>query len=415
MRSKHEIVLDMAVEEAKMLSSLQKLRAYTIELASLVPDEPEIVDPPPITGPEDRIPGKLTGDMSVTEVASAISEAKPGTTFECFGALPAIRIGGILGDKPGKHNQVAHHADGSPIRDIHFVRGPDTYSPGWKMPEVQGILFHNSLGGFDNILFDGINARPRQDGDRAAILFEEHFDPDQFQGGLFSFKNAHVYAPAEWTAFSGYGYKQTIVIRSSRFHLEGLTYSPPKEHGTGYFHNIRGDSVGRDLQVMTRAINGQEVGCGRTLGQVQERRSDGLEGYGNILFENVSGRLCGSEGVVSGNTASGGSAFTTGGHNGTITWKNCHADEPMTGGVVTAWEETESNGEAKGFGSPAVNGLILDGITWTKCNHPLASNRRAINLDSVRLIHAQRVQDIVDPLNDSRVKLGPDIGDMTWI
>ena len=424
MKSKHTILIDMMIEEGKILASLGKLRGQAIEMSALVPEppagpvpapvEPDIPEVPvepdtpegpsaPAVGPEDRILGKLTGDMTKVEVATAISEARPGTTFECFGSLPTIRIGGILGDKPGRHNEVAYHADGSPITDIDF-EGVD------GGPEVRGLLLHNSLGGFDNVEFRELGFRPRMDGDRAAILCEQDFHPEKHQGGMISLVEAYVYAPQEWTAWDGYGYKQGIVLRSSAFNFLDVRVVAPREHGA-YLHNIMGDSHGQDYQTTTREVNGYTVGCGRSAIQIQERKKDGLESYGDISFNMVTGNQCCSEGVIKGLQGSGGAAFTLGGHNGKVTYKDCHAVRPMSGMALAVWAERENNGDLKGYREPAINELELDGFTWSRGSGLTYGTRTPMKISNVHQVGASRVTQIdpdmqvIDPWLDSRVKL----------
>ena len=421
MRSKQDILRSLAGHKGTIQLALHDMTRDTIDLAALIPDapvepgvpevpvEPDTPEVPsaPATGPEDRIPGKLTGDMTSIEIASAISEAKPGTTFECYGSLPTIRIGGLLGEKPGKHNTVAHHADGSPITDIHFQG-----MGGESMPTMLGgLLAHNSLGGFDGVSFSAFAIYPRQMGDRAAVLFEEHFDPQQKQGGLFSLYDCTIRpAVGGTTAWDSYNYKQAIVVRSSRVCFKGLDIVAPREHAM-YFHNLRGDCVIQDVQTIMQTLNGYAVGPGRSVIQIQERVKDGLESYGDILIERVTGTQCCSEGAFKGLQGSGGAAFTLGGHNGKVTYKDSHAVRPMSGMALAVWAERENNGDLKGYREPAINDLELNGFTWSRGVGPTYGTRTPMKISNVHGVTAKRVSQIdpdmqvIDPWLDPRVKL----------
>lgn len=409
-RETNEILGDLIAERKKIEDALDGIGKLCVEL-TFIRDEvepPEVepvveVRPPVVTGPEDRIYDRLDADMTSIEIATAISEAPPGTTFECHGSLPMIRIGGILGNKKGKHNTVAHHTDGSPVTDIHF-EAANGHS------EIMGLLFHNSLGGFDDVRFKGFSLYPRQMGDRAAVMCEDHFDPDKFQGGLLGLKDCSIWAAkGEGNKWDGYKYKQGIVVRSSRVDFDDLYIQSPREHAM-YLHNMMGDSTIRDISNVVQIVNGHTVGCGRSMIQIQERRKDGLESYGYISVMGIRGTLCGSEGVFAGNTATGAAALTVGGHRGTVSFFDVYLEDQLTA-VIANWVETKS-GVNKGYRDPSIDHVAYRDVTWNTHDHPLQSPRVKIKISGTKTLSAKNVgplgQRITDPWTSPHVKLNDD-------
>jgi len=410
------ILKDLAGYRAEVGEALDKIQAGIWEISQMVPaqeEEPETIPAQP-EQPATVHNAVLTGAMGIEMVASKISAAERGTVFQCLGTLPTIRIGGLAGVKPGKHNQVAHHADGSPIEDITFKGDTGSLMPGEPgdyAATLTGLLFHNSLGGFNNVFFELLRMRPRMDGDRAVVLCEENFHEDKHQGGLFGIDDCYLYAPEDYNSFDGYGMKQLIVPRSCRFDISGITATPPREHGLIYGHNIRGDSFLSNSRVLTRVINGIEVGPGRSLVQFQERRKDGLPSFGTISVDTISGELCGSEGVLAGNTATGAAALTVGGHNGIVKFSNIDLRDQLTA-VISNWVETEKDGSNKGYRDPSITRVEYRNITWNEHNHPKQSPRVKVKISGAESVYARNVgpygSPIVNPWDSPHVKMNDD-------
>jgi len=412
------LIADFLAAEAKAQTGIAEMHtaAQTMIEQYLTPVNPSPIEPPPAV----ELPGDivysgtvyLNGDMSPLEIASKVSVAPAATKFVCRGDLGTIRIGGRDGDYPGKMNEVCFRENLSPLRGMTFI-AEDGFTG-----KLSGLHLHNSHGGFDKVVFDGFHITPAQDGARAAVHCEENFDDEMLKGGQLGLLNCGIYAPDHWTSYYGYGYKQGIIMRESCLFARNVNFlSPPKEHPF-YLHNMMGSSHIRKVDVMTKTLKilGTDIlvetGPGRTLAQVQERRTDGEESYGDITFEDMRVSLCCAESVVAGKKASGGSALTVGGHRGTVRYKDIHIDRPMTNGVVAVWRERESDGTPKGFRDPSVDRIEMENISWVPYLGEYAANRTAIKISSAGSVWADMVGHggsfIADPWNSAFVRLNAD-------
>ena len=393
--TKDELLTKMVNRRRAIDAELNGLANDIMVLANLdalePPVEPDIPEPPvepepptpPVTGPDDYIDVVVTANITQEALATAISEAEPGTRFLVYGELPMIRIGGQLGTAPKKEKYVAHHADHSPIEGITF-QGANADAG------IAGLLFHNSLGGYDNVTFMDLAIRPRLDGDRACVMCEEHYREYKLQGGRITFDGIRLWAPEDWQAWGGRGVKQAMAMRSSSITYSRMHFAcAPQEHWI-YDHNHQGPLVFDGLTGDTRIFKTPmgrtvEVGPGRAAIQIVERMTDGLESWGDVDISDVLVRRPSSEGVTNGLTASGAFPFTFTGTKGTIRMRDCRVDEPMTGGVMVAWTA------GKGYRDPCIDRLDINGLSWVHGTGPEFANRVPIKISAVGSVKARDV------------------------
>ena len=300
-RTKHDIVTDMAIEEAKMLASLRRLREQTIELAGLVPEEPtrppvDPVDPPveperpepdEFGSAKDRYNEDWGGSMSVyvddmttpeslllscRDVHTGIVPDRLTISIDAGTVVEGMWIG-------GGHKYAISNADGSPLKNLRVMFGQGS--------RVDGFKIGTSRGGMEGEL-RLVNPRLRADdrdvgkaefiggqeyvvekqGDEEAVTLEEEeaMHNGASQGDFAPLRvldhmpmlhivaiNTIVEVDPSWVGYDGMGIKWAVFLKKCMATFDGITADSAREHT--FYQNNTGDLFRGERCKPTQACN----------------------------------------------------------------------------------------------------------------------------------------------------------------